>query len=180
VAMPETTDGQRTPRLRQGAMIAAGSALVLLIVMFAMQWYGVDEMPGRVSAHKPLSHAENAWHGLTLVRWLMLLTIGVAVGSVLLHGSQRTHGAKTDTGALVALLGALTAAVLIDRVLIDLPSANAVVDQKLGAYIGILCAIGIALGGYESMLEERARARRAGPSSRPPRRRMSARRAERS
>jgi hypothetical protein len=168
--MAESSDGHRAPRLRQGALITAGSALALLVVMFAMEWYGVDEMPGRASAHKTLSHAENAWNGLTIVRWLMLVTIVLALGSVLLHGSQRTHGAKTNTGALVALLGGLTAVVLIDRVLIDLPSSNAVVDQKLGAFIGVLSAVGIALGGYESMLEERARGRRAGRGSGSPNR----------
>jgi hypothetical protein len=164
--MAQSSDGNRAPRLRQGALITAGSAVALLVVMFAMEWYGVDELPGRVSAHRPLSHAENAWHGLTNVRWLMVLTIVVALGSVLLHGSQRAHGAKTNTGALVAVLGAITAVLLIDRVLIDLPSANAVVDQKLGAYLGVLSAVGIAFGGYESMVEERARRRRVAPASR--------------
>ncbi len=164
--MAQSTDGHRAPRLRQGALITAASAVALLVVMFAMEWYGVDELPGRVSAHRPLAHAENAWHGLTNVRWLMLLTIAVALGSVLLHGSQRAHGAKTNTGALVAMLGAITAVLLIDRVLIDLPSANAVVDQKLGAYLGVLSAVGIAFGGYESMLEERARRRRVARASR--------------
>ncbi len=168
--MAQSTDGHRAPRLRQGALITAASAVALLVVMFAMEWYGVDELPGRVSPHKPLSHAENAWHGLTTVRWLMLVTIVVALGSVLLHGSQRAHGAKTNTGALVAVLGGLTAVVLIDRVLIDLPSANAVVDQKLGAYIGLLSAVGIAFGGYESMLEERARGKRVARTSRSRRR----------
>jgi hypothetical protein len=170
MATAETTAVQRTPRLRQGALIAAASASALLIVMFTMAWFGVDEIPGRTPARMPLAHAVNAWHALSLVRWLMLVTIAVAIGSVLLHGSQRTHGAKTDTGAVVGGLGAVTAAVLIVRVLIDLPSPNSVVDQKLGAYLGILCAVGIALGGYEQMLEERARRRRSAPSSRPPRR----------
>ena len=36
-------------RLRQGALITVVSALVLLIVMFATKWYGVDEIPGRVA-----------------------------------------------------------------------------------------------------------------------------------
>jgi len=58
-------------------------------------------------------------------------------------------------------------------------SANSVVDQKLGAYIGLLCAVGIALGGYEQMLEERARRARAAPGSRAARR-VSARGAGRS
>jgi O-antigen/teichoic acid export membrane protein len=165
----ETANRARRLRLRQGALITAGSALVLLIVMFTTKWYGVDEIPGRVATRTQVSHAANAWHALTIVRWLMLATIVVAVGSVLLHGSQRSHGSKTNTGALVAVLGSITAAVLIYRVLIDLPSAGSVVDQKLGAIIGLLAAIGIAFGGYESMLEERDRARRGAHSSRPPR-----------
>lgn len=165
-----TSEVHRAPRLRQGALIAAGSAVALGIVMFAMAWYGVDEIPGRVPARMPLTYAVNAWHALSVIRWLMLLTIVVAIGSVLLHGSQRAHGAKTDTGAVVAGLGTLTAAALIVRVLIVLPSANSVVDQKLGAYIGLLCAVGIALGGYEQMLEERTRRARAVPGSRASRR----------
>lgn len=155
-------------RLRQGALISAGSALVLLVVMFATKWYGVDEIPGRVATRTQVTHATNAWHSLSIVRWLMLVTIVVAVGTVLLHGSQRSHGSKTNTGALVAILGSITAAVLIYRVLIDLPSAGSVVDQKFGAIIGVVAAIGIAIGGYESMLEERERAKRGAHSSRPP------------
>ena len=163
----DTVEPHRRLRLREGALIAAGSALALLVLMFAAKWYGVDEIPGRVATRTQVTHAINAWHALSLVRWLMLATIVVAVGSVLLHGSQRSHGSKTNTGPLVAVLGVITAVVLIDRVLIDLPSSNAVVDQKLGAILGLLAAIGIAIGGYESMLEERARSKRAAHSSRP-------------
>ena len=138
--------------------------------MFATKWYGVDEIPGRVATRTQVTHAANAWNALTIVRWLMLATIVVAVGSVLLHGSQRRHGAKTNTGALVALLGSITAIALFIRVLVDLPSPNSVVDQKLGAFIGVLAAIGVALGGYESMREERERARRGGHATRAQRR----------
>ena len=163
----ETATRPQRLRLRQGALISAGSAVVLLVVMFATKWYGVDEIPGRVATRTQVTHAASAWHALSIVRWLMLVTIVVAIGSVLLHGSQHSHGSKTNTGALVAVLGSITSVVLIDRVLIDLPSANSVVDQKFGAIVGLLAAIGIAIGGYESMLEERARARRHMHSSRP-------------
>jgi hypothetical protein len=164
----QTAEPPHQLRLRQGALITAGSALILLIVMFATKWYGVDEIPGRVATRTQITHAANAWNSLSIVRWLMLATIVVAVGSVLLHGSQRSHGSKTNTGALVALLGSITAVVLIYRVLIDLPSAGSVVDQKLGAIIGVIAAVGIAIGGYESMLEERERARRHVHTSRAP------------
>jgi hypothetical protein len=54
----------------------------------------------------------------------------------------------------------VTAALLAWRVLIDLPRPDQIIDQKLGAVVGVLAAIGIALGGYERLREERRRARR--------------------
>jgi hypothetical protein len=78
-----------------------------------------------------------------------------------LHATQRSHGKKTDTSLPVAALGTLTAVLLAFRVLIDLPSPDRVVDQKLGAYLGLLAAVAIAYGGYESIREQRARVRAA-------------------
>jgi hypothetical protein len=147
----------------RGELVSAVSALLLLVVMFAFAWYGVDGIPGRTSR---LVYAENAWHGLTVVRWLMLAAIAVAIGSLPLHLSQRSHGAHTQTGLTVTLLGTLTAAALIYRVLIALPSPEQVVDQKLGAFLGMICALGIAYGGLESLREERSRTAASPPGRR--------------
>jgi hypothetical protein len=149
------------PRVHRGELISATSALVLLADMFLLKWYGVVGIPGPFAARSAISTAENAWNGLSVVRWLMLLTIAVTIGSVVLHATQRSHGARTDTSGLITALGTITAALLVYRVLIDLPSLNEVVDQKIGAYLGLLAAVCLAFGGYESMREERARARRA-------------------
>lgn len=73
-------------------------------------------------------------------------------------------------------LGALTSALLIYRVLIALPAATEVIDQKLGAILGLLCALGIALGGWESMREHRARSAK---TSRRPRSGLAPQRRER-
>jgi hypothetical protein len=96
----------------------------------------------------------------------MLVTICVAIGSAVLHVSQRGHGTQTDTSLLVTTLGGATAALVAYRVLISLPQPNAVVDQKLGAVLGVLAALGIAFGGFESLREERAHARRLEQRSR--------------
>ncbi len=140
-------------RIAHGELLSAACAVALLIAMFALEWFGLDGVPGRT---RSLAWAVNAWHGLALVRWVMLATIVVALGAPLLHATQRAHGAKTSTSRAVLALGSLTSAVLIYRVLIDLPSANQVVDQKLGAVIGVLCALGIALGGFEAVRADRA------------------------
>lgn len=145
-------------RANPGELISAGSALALLLLMFVLKWYGTDGIPGRLN-QSHVTGAENAWHGLTVLRWLMLLTILVAIGSLVLHATQSAHGAKTDTSATVTALGTLTAILVCYRVLISLPAPNTVVDQKLGAILGVAAAIGIAVGGYESMREEQARSR---------------------
>jgi hypothetical protein len=142
-------------RIHRGELISVIGALILLPVMFLLKWYGVAVAPGPAANRSALSSAENAWNGLTDVRWLMLLTIIVTIGSVVLHASQRSHGRKTDTSVVVTAVAAPTAALLAYRVLVDLPSANQVVDQKIGAYVGLLAAIAIAFGGYESMRERR-------------------------
>lgn len=140
-----------------GDLIAAGSALALLILMFAFEWYGVDGLPGRGAVGAGVVSSENAWDGLSLLRWLMLITIILALASVTVHvwHLSRTHVAEIRLALLA--LGALTAALVIVRVLIALPSPDRVVDQKLGAVLGVACACGIAFGAYESVREQRAR-----------------------
>jgi hypothetical protein len=151
---PPTTAQPPRTTVHTGELISAASSLLLLLVMFALEWYGVVGLAGR--RRSGITTAENAWSVLTYVRWLMLLTIAVALGSVILHATQKSHGARTDTGLVVAVLGILTAALLVYRVLIVLPETSSVVDVKIGAVLGMACAIGIALGGYESIREQRA------------------------
>src|ERR1700759_417841 len=156
----------RPPRLRVGALVSATSALALLVIMFATEWYGVAGVPDPSAVRPAVSTAENAWHGLTITRWVLLATIVAAIGAVVLHASQREHGNKTDTSLIVAALGALSSVLLIYRVLVPLPNASRVIDQKLGAFLGLLCALGIAWGGYEAIREQRARDRAAGAAPR--------------
>jgi hypothetical protein len=143
-------------RIFTGELISFACAVTLLPIMFLLDWYGVVGLP--IEARRSgITTAENAWTVLTNLRWLMLLTIIAAVGAVALHVSQRKHGAKTDTSIMVTVLGTLTALLVTYRVLIDLPNSSSVVDVKIGAYLGVLCTIGIAIGGYESIRQERER-----------------------
>jgi hypothetical protein len=155
-----------TPQVMVGELVSAASGLLLLIVMFVTEWYGVAGVPDPSFARPAISTAENGWDGLTITRWVLVATIVAAIGSVLLHISQREHGTKTDTSRLVAGLGAVSAALLTYRVLIALPQDGKVIDQKLGAFLGLLCALGIAWGGYESVRQQRARADADVPRSR--------------
>jgi hypothetical protein len=144
-------------RLRLGELISAGSALALLILLLATAWYGVAGVPDPTFARSAVSGTETGWDGLPDIRWVIVLTAVVAVGAIVLRISQREHGRQTDTSRLVTALGLLCSALLIYRVLIVLPSPDKVIDQKLGALLGLGCALGVALGGHESIVERRAR-----------------------
>jgi hypothetical protein len=161
-------DERPSPRIHSGELISATSALLLVPIMFVLEWYGVVGLPQ--TRRSGITTAENAWQTLTYTRWMMLIAIVVALGSVFLHATQRSHGAKTDTSVLVTIVGTVTAVLLIYRVLIELPNPSSVVDVKIGAFLGLLAGIGIALGGIESIREERARRQSVVQKSRPRRR----------
>jgi hypothetical protein len=147
------------PRVYRGELTSAVSAVLLLMLMFLAKWYGVAGVPDPSAARPAVSTAENAWNGLTEVRWVMLATIAVVLGSVVLHASQRTHGTRTDTSRVLLSLGTVTSILLFYRVLVALPEPTRVIDQKLGAVLGLAAALGIALGGLEAIGEQRRLAR---------------------
>src|ERR1700733_9119681 len=142
-------------RPRLGELISAGCALALLVLLLATAWYGVAGVPDPTHARPAVSGTETGWEALTDVRWVIVLTAIVAVGTVVLRISQREHGRQTDASRLVTALGLLCSALLIYRVLIVLPSSEKVLDQKLGALLGLGCALGVALGGHELIVERR-------------------------
>jgi hypothetical protein len=140
--------------LARGELPGAVFALALLVSMFALKWFGVD---GRPTARGANVRAEDAWNGLTLVRWLIVLTVIVVFAALALHLAQRRHGVRTDTSLTVAALATLTALAIAYRVLIDLPDPSSVVDQKLGALVGLACALGLAACSWETVRDLRTR-----------------------
>ena len=143
--------------LTRGELISALSAVLLLGLMFAVAWYGVDGIPGRPDSRGGAAGAETAWQGLSVVRWLMLLTVILAFATLAVHAGRPAR--QVVAAVRLALLGVATidAVVVVIRVLIDLPSPQRIVDQKLGAVLGVVAALGIAFGAYDAVREQRVR-----------------------
>ena len=154
-----TTDEGATPNagLTRGELISAASALALLALMFGVAWYGVDRIPGAAATSSAAATSENAWDALTLIRWLMLLTVLVAVGAVAIHARRPARVTVARFRLALLALSTLTAVAVIFRVLLALPSPDRVPDQKLGGVLGLIAALGIAFGAYEAVREQRAR-----------------------
>ena len=141
----------------RGELISAASAVALLVLMFGSAWYGVDGIPGATSTSSAAAYAEDAWHGLSVIRWVMLLTVLVAFGAVASHAGKPSRVTVARIRLALLALSTLTGAAVIFRVLIVMPSSDRVVDQKLGAVLGLIAALGIAFGSYEAIREQRAR-----------------------
>jgi hypothetical protein len=144
---------QRT-RLRWPEIVAGVAAVVLLLSMFLLPWYGYKGDLAPIAARLGVSTSQNAWHSLSATRWLLLLTILAALALVYLQGTRRSPALPATFSLFVWLLGGLTSLVLIYRVLINMPGPNDVVSRDAGAYIGLLASIVIAFAGYRSLRAE--------------------------
>jgi len=129
--------------------------VVLLVLLFAVSWYGADGAPG--PGHRIVTGTLTGWQALTAVRWLILVTALVAVSAVAVHAASLTRQAVAAVRLALLGLSAASAVALVLRVLIDLPSPDRIVDQKLGAILGLAAGLGLAYGAVEAVREQRAR-----------------------
>jgi hypothetical protein len=141
-------------RLRRGELIAAAGAVVLLVAIFLLPWYGIKGTLAEPLAKLGVSTSVDGWHALSTLRWLMIVTVAAALALAYLQATRRSPALPATFSLLVTLLGGLTALALIYRVLINVPGPNSVVDRDAGAFVGLLSACVIAYGGYKSLREE--------------------------
>jgi hypothetical protein len=139
-------------RLRLGEIVAGGSAALLLIFMFAVPWYAVSG-PLSETLGKDLGQATtyNGWNGLSHLHWLLLVTIITALMLTYFQAASRAPAIPTTLSVILTVLGGVSTLALILRVLISTPSD---LDQRAGAYLGLVATVGIAYGGYRSMRQE--------------------------
>jgi hypothetical protein len=147
-------------RFSQGQLIAAASAVLLLIFMF-LPWF---EIPG-VEATLPEglpddidlsgtpgieSESLNAWEGENPLDIFLLVTILVALGGVLLASSGGGAGMPVPLSMATFLLGSMGTLMVLYQVF-DVPGD---LDRKIGLFLGLIAVAGIAVGGYLSMQDE--------------------------
>ena len=155
----EPVDRSRPLSPLEAELIAATGAIVLVLSLLLLPWFGTASATGRFASRAATPGSEGAWHTLLVLRWLVLVAVALALLPLLIRPVSRWLGLPRRIDAAIALVGCLTALLLGFRVLIDLPDPNRVVDQEVGAILGLLGALLIALGGFESMRAHAAHAR---------------------
>jgi hypothetical protein len=156
-------------RLRLGEWVAAAGAVGLFVVLF-FDWLGVsvDHAPPRNAADPILigyGLSPGSLSGWSNLGWFMdvLLCVAIIGGLSLSYMTvKRTSPAwPIGAGVLTVALGAVIALVLALR-LLDLANDESldhgdklVVAVQLPAYLGLLLAILIPVGGFLSLRDER-------------------------
>jgi threonine/homoserine/homoserine lactone efflux protein len=142
-------------RLRLGEWTGGIGAVALFVLLFA-PWFD----PLGVSGWSALG-----W--LTIV--VVLLTIAAGAWLALATAIRRPIAQQVAAGILAATIGTLGFVELAFRVLVFQPGPNHLVTLRYGAYLGLLAALAVALGGWWALKDERTQAPESAYAPPPPR-----------
>jgi hypothetical protein len=147
--------------LRRSDLIVGGGAIALFVFLFFFKWYGVGVTS---SVGVSIGHSVNGWHAFTTSRWVWLITIVVALGTVLQRARRREPSLPVQLGAIVAGLGALSTVLIFYRIVhhpsgsgsegVGLEHFTFSYGIKIGIWLALLAAAAITYGGYLAMQAE--------------------------
>jgi hypothetical protein len=147
-------------RLRRADWIVGGGAVFLFIFLFFFKWFGGSVSGALQGGGLNAGSSSTGWDTFTNSRWIWLITIIVALGSVVLVAGQRKLDIPIQPGVIVAGLGALATLLILYRI-IHHPHASASFGGfhasygiKIGIWLGLIAAAAITYGGYLQMQEE--------------------------
>ena len=128
-------------RLRPGEWVAGIGAAALLGLLFA-DWFG----PPGTSGWRSLG-----W--LTLAVGVLVFASGAWL--FIATAAGRPVVQQVTAGVLTSTIGTLGFVVLALRVLVFQPGSNELTMVRYGAYLGLLAAALVAIGGWWSLKDER-------------------------
>ena len=147
-------------RLRRADQIVGGGAILFFIFLFFFKWFGGSVSGALPAGSVSTGSSSTGWDTFTNSRWIWLITIIVALGSVVLVAGQRTLEIPLKPSVVVAGLGALSTIFILYRI-IHHPSASASFAGihasygiKIGIWLGLIAALAITYGGYLQMQAE--------------------------
>ena len=130
----------RLSRLRAGEWVVTAGSVVALVSLFALPWF----------RKFPFAPTSDGWNGFSHGRWVLAVTIVAGLALFLFQAMRRSPAIPVTLSLFVMLLGAVSAAWLIYRLLISPPHAT----REAGGFIALASALAIAYGGWLSLHEE--------------------------
>jgi hypothetical protein len=143
-------------RLSTGEKISAVSAILLFVFMF-FDWFGAKvEAEGFTGTS---SGGGSAWDALDVIPIFLMAAIVVALAVAVIRLTDADVEPPFSLNTLVAVLGGLAFVLILYRIISppdigDIPGVSIDTTRKLGIFLGLIAAGGIAYGGYSAMREE--------------------------
>jgi len=128
-------------RLRAGEWIAVAGGIAL-IASLLLPWY--DAPTGPLTGYE----------ALTIIDVLLTLIALLALALGVLQATQDTPAKPVAFGVLSVIFGALAVLLVLFR-LIDSPAAG--LEVRAGAWLGLVAALAITVGGWRSLAAEYVR-----------------------
>jgi hypothetical protein len=145
-------------KLSTGEKISAASGILLFIFMF-FDWFGVEVSGVSGFTGAVPGVGGSAWDALDVIPIFLVVAIVAAVGVAVIRLTDADVEPAISLNTIVAVLGALAFLLILYRI-VDPPGGGQFggvsVDTtlRLGIFLGLLSAAGIAYGGYSAMREE--------------------------
>jgi hypothetical protein len=146
-------------KLSPGEKIAGGSAILLFIFMFFFDWFGVKVSGVNGFSGAISGEGGSAWDALEFIRFVLLLTVIVTLVLVGLRLSDSAYEPAVPLSTVVTALGVISVLLILFRI-VDPPTFAEVggisfdATLKIGIFLGLIAAGGVAYGGYSTMKEE--------------------------
>jgi hypothetical protein len=124
-------------RLRTGEWLVVAAAIVLVVALFALHWYGgVDPRDG--------------WRAVPALRWLILVTVTVALVTALTQ-VRPGPGLSAALDVVALVLSSLTLVLLAIRL------ATTGATLAVGAFVGLTASIALVTGIFLALRTEQGR-----------------------
>ncbi len=145
----------RLSRLRTAEWIVGVAALALLVVRFALPWFGVSGRLAATASEYGGEVQENGWNSLGVLGPLAVLVGVLGVAAWLLQATRAAPALPVSAVMIELPLSlALTLGLLI-RVLLDHPQviagAGRATTAKPAAYAELVLAVAVLVGAYLSL-----------------------------
>jgi len=155
-------------RLKTGEIVAAASAALLFIVMF-FNWFGIsledggdlsesnqDAITGKINPDDYIDAdlsdkiSFNAWESFSFIDIILFLTIVVAIGLAVMAATSRSANLPVAASAVTCAFGILATLLVLFRLIVTPYDLG----REFFAFVGLILAAGIAVGGWMAMQEE--------------------------
>ena len=94
-----------------------------------------------------------AWEAFGITDILLALAALIAIGLAVLTATRRSPALPVAASVITATTGILATLLVLYRIL-NQPGPNEFIEVKLPAFLGFLCVLAIAAGGWRSMRDE--------------------------